>query len=31
MEQQSVTVPIDCLNYDILPHYELQYIITGKI
>ena len=30
-KQQSVTVPNDCLNDDLLAHHKLQYIITGKI
>ena len=30
-KQQSVTVPNDCLNSNLLAHHELQYIITGKI
>ena len=30
-KQQSVTVPNDCLNYNLLSHHELHYIITVKI
>ena len=26
-KQQSVTVPNDCLNYNLLAHHEFQYII----
>ena len=29
-KQQSVTVSNDCLNYKLLAHHELQYIITSK-
>ena len=30
-KQQSVTVPNDCLNDNLLEHHQMQYIITGKI